>query len=377
MSVEVVSDVSALRATEVEDRDGRGVLHVGHSGRAMKIQEVTLRAPWYILRPPYVGLAPSSCIKFHTLAEPVAEMPPLGNPRVWIRYSVGAVIVSTGLVAASIGGVPGAIIGVLVSTCGAGFLRPVQDDIRRFVEKLESTECRIVLYGLGGTGKTELRRRFLRKGEFVFDGPATATPDIEWADIPVGDDPATKVRVRIFDYSGQQSSQVAGDGSGRFFGPPGDRRVHAVFFVIDHFRPISGSDGKQLSDEELLRRCTATGSQLVEERVQRNRRYLDEDHLQAVFDRSVNPENKTPRAVRVLINKKELIEAYLITEVPSSMTARDFALASYADVIDQIRTACDKYDILDFEVELISARDDDGTKSIMDAFLKRHFGRVS
>jgi hypothetical protein len=304
-------------------------------------------------------------------------MAPLGNPKVWIRYSVGAVIVTTGLVAASIGGVPGAIIGVLVSTCGAGFLRPVQDDLRRFIEKLESAECRIVLYGLGGSGKTELRRRFLRKGEFVFDGPATATADVEWADIPTGDDPPRKVRVRMFDYSGQQTSQVAGDGSGSFFGPPGDRRVHAVFFVVDHFRPIPGSDGKQLSDEELLRRCTAAGSQLVEERVQRNRRYLDEDHLQAVFDRCVNPEYKTPRAVRVLINKKELIEAYLNTEIPPSMTAVDFALCSYSDVIDQVRKACDKYDILDFAVELISARDDDGTKKILDELLKRHFGRVS
>jgi hypothetical protein len=56
--VEIAGDMSALRATEVEDRDGRGVLHAGHSGRAMKIQEVTLRETWYIVRPPYAGLAP-------------------------------------------------------------------------------------------------------------------------------------------------------------------------------------------------------------------------------------------------------------------------------------------------------------------------------
>jgi hypothetical protein len=285
--------------------------------------------------------------------------------------------VGTGVAGALLGHVPGAIVGVFVSTCGSGLLRPMQDEFRRFVEWLESTKCRILLYGLGGTGKTELRRRFLKKGDFIFGGPPTPTPDIDWADITVGKDSlAYKVRVNIFDYSGQQSSQVVGDGSPSFFGPSSDRRVHVIFFVVDHFGPILGPDHKQIPDEELVAQCAESGLKLVHERVQKNTQYLDEFHLQEVFDKVVNPEAKTPRAVRLLINKKELIGALLErSSEKNSQSVYDFAIASYADVIAQLQRACEKYNVGDFRVELTSSTDEACTAEILVSILTNHFRR--
>jgi GTPase SAR1 family protein len=292
----------------------------------------------------------------------------------WIKITCAATVPAVGIIGYFIGGPVAAVVGALVSTVGSGVFAPVREDIKQWVEHFSTPECRIVLFAHPGVGKTELRKRLLGIDGFVFGQKPTRTVSVLSKEFEAGT-PGNriKVKVSIYDYSGQKPSQFVGDYHFAFFGKPTDRRVDAVFFVVDAF-PIEFDQlsKKQITDEELIGRC-ASNAQYMTMRIAANRGYIDRWRLEEVFEKVINRRRETPVAVRLLINKIDLFRALVEKGGLGGQTVEQYVTSAYAEIIGRIQEACAKNNIGDFACELTSAATGENTKCLVDEILARHY----
>ena len=115
----------------------------------------------------------------------------------------------------------------------------------------EVPECRVLLIGLGRSGKTSIIRH-------VVTGIARverSTTHFEVYRVARQSDlGGTRYDLVMADYQGQKFSQLVVYPQFDFIGPPGDRRINAIVFVVDLFCEMRDANGDAVADRVLLER---------------------------------------------------------------------------------------------------------------------------
>ncbi len=189
----------------------------------------------------------------------------------------------------------------------------------------------------------------------------------------------TKYIVSMADYKGQKLSQITVSHPVRFFGPPGNRIINVIIFVVDLFPEwLSAEDNtrKPINDEELLQNYKQNASEKITERVVAHRQYITEYTIEQIFALSFN-ESKL-YAVKLIVNKIDLLReiidhGYLPDITLQSMTS--YVEELYKPIIEEIQKACKANNISDFSVCLISAKTGENIQKvfgdIFEAYHKR------
>jgi hypothetical protein len=106
------------------------------------------------------------------------------------------------------------------------------------------------------------------------------------------------------DYQGEKPGMAILDLSAEFAGPPTDRAINVVFFLVDLFPRLLDENGRVLGDEEILLWLQQDGGEKIGRRVSEHLDYLTAPMLQVVFASVYSPQL---RSVRLVVTKLDLV----------------------------------------------------------------------
>ena len=253
----------------------------------------------------------------------------------------------------------GPVIGALVTLLGAAAAittKPLRDRYEHWVSEnvnVYPRQCRILVYGLGRSGKTTIIRRLLTSDKPRHE-VSTRAFDVYQETLRLSLDDSRKYPVACADYKGQQPSQILVDPPENFFGLPGRRMVNVIFFVCDLF--------PELGQEELLRidaflqRYERDADALIKQRVAQHTEYVSKWSIEPVFAVAYSKTNLV--AVRLVINKLDLLRSVVARGYLPRVRHDDlleYALSLYEDTAREIRRACHVNGIDDVSVHVVSA----------------------
>lgn len=220
---------------------------------------------------------------------------------------------------------------------------------------LETPECRVLLIGLGRSGKTSLIRQ-------VLTGTSRAeqsTKIFNFYRAPrITDLGGTRFDIVLADYQGQKLSQLVIEPPVSFFGPAGDRRVNAVVFVVDLFRERRDVDGNAVSDVVLLEQYSHDTEAQIRERVEEQCKYINEFTIEVILEAVFN--RRQVCSLVLVVNKidllRVLVERGRIDGVSSS-SLEQYVSNLYAPLLSLLKEAARANEVEAlFGAYLVSAR---------------------
>ena len=180
------------------------------------------------------------------------------------------------------------LLGVLVSRLS--IIRVLGEATFRKFIGWNPRKLRILLLGLGGSGKTSIIRRLLT-GEFVYGEHSTNRFDIYEAKLQIGDSIKSSLTVSMIDHKGQQASQLFIEGPVNypgFFGLPGSRLINAVIIVVDLFPEFQNDLGQPLQEDAIVELHQVNAESLIASRVAEHLGYTTPSIIQMVFSLADN-----------------------------------------------------------------------------------------
>lgn len=258
---------------------------------------------------------------------------------------------------------------------GAIIFAPFRTRLQDFVQKNirpQSNQCRIFVFGLSRSGKTTMIRRLLTE-----DKPKSerSTDDFDVYDdnVRLGLQDPKWYSVGFTDYKGQKQSQVLQYPPEKFFGPPGNRLINVIFFVVDLF-PVKDDKGHVfLDDQELIGFCRLNAENIIQSRVQKNLDYITEHTIELVFEAAYSKQNLF--AIRLLVNKSDVLEEIISRGYIPDKNFKDmekYALNLYAVLEENIKEACKINHVKDFSTHLISAKKGEGVADVFSEILETY-----
>jgi hypothetical protein len=242
---------------------------------------------------------------------------------------------------------------------GVLLFQSVRDKLQEIAKHLftnQPPKFRILMYGLGRSGKSTIIDCFLKVDDQIVEHIRTkSTPNftIQDADITLR---ATnkKYPISVADYKGQKPAEIVTDVPESFFGFKNQRRINVILFVVDMFPEPKDDDGEIIdNDEPLIKRYKLNAVQRIKKQVDENKLYLNKFSLQPVFTVSYSKDNLI--AVRLLINKADILQEIISRGYLRNASVYDYATALYSDTIEAINSYCEENEIDDFSVRIISA----------------------
>jgi len=240
--------------------------------------------------------------------------------------------------------------------------------------------CKIYLFGHKGTGKTTLIENVLSSAAQPPTRASTEFYDCFSNAISVDSRGTKRVTIEMADYKGEKPSMIVLDLPDDFAGPKTNRRINTLFFFVDIVpRLLDETNGKPLDDDATLEWLRTDAATKIQKRIEQHHEYLSKYTLEIVFSLVYSPRLYS---VRFLINKADLMrkavsKGYL--PAVSEPNVDQFTRSLFAGIEANIAEACSANKIEDFSVHLISAKHDEGTRSmfakIIDNYCKRA-GRV-
>jgi GTPase SAR1 family protein len=253
-----------------------------------------------------------------------------------------------------IGALIGAILATVISIV-ATFFSGVQDWLESSAQ-LNPGEARVLLVGLGRSGKTSIIRQILAQ-DMPRQEKSTQEFDIYEEVIRLGLQDPDRQRVSIADYKGQKLSQITVHHPVGYFGSRGHRLINAVIFVVDLFPELLSQRGKPLQDNELIRLYEADANNRIADRVTEHMEYITRFTVEQVFSATYSRHNLF--AVRLLINKIDLLREITLRGYLSEMSEgalEKYAKNLFAPLSSKIQKACEVNNVNNYSVHLVSAK---------------------
>jgi hypothetical protein len=302
------------------------------------------------------------------------------NKRHLFGYSVvGALLTGLGAVGHAIpsltgagkGGDPWVRIVLTVLTPGisavVGIIIPqVRERIGEWVTgALNQSVCKIYLFGHRGTGKTTLIQNVLSSAEQPPALKPTEYYDCFSNTVSLDTRGKRRVKIEMADYKGEKPSTIVIDLPEDFAGPKESRKINAVLFFVDIAPRLTDEiTGEPRDDDETLKWLRSDTESKIRQRVEQHREYLSKYTLEIVFSLVYSPRLTS---VRLLINKVDLMrrlfaEGYMADAKVGNV--EEYMRSLFADIEANLKEACSVNKIDDFSVKLVSAKHDEGTRSM-------------
>ncbi|MEM7129241.1 MAG: hypothetical protein AAF702_23110 [Chloroflexota bacterium] len=253
--------------------------------------------------------------------------------------------------------------------------RPIIDNFTKRHIRPQSDKCRILLVGLGRSGKTSIIKRFL-----TVDSPqqeeSTQDFHIYEESKRIGLQDPHRYLVSIADYQGQKPSQIMVNSPSKFFGPKGNRMINTVVFVVDPFSEVRDKSGEPLEGEELIEALAHDTQKQIQERIESQLEYVTKYTIELIFSAAFSTQNLF--AVRLLINKADLLKAMIargcLPDV-DPQAAKAFMTDKYQNLINKLEQACEVNGIDDFSVHLVSAHTGENIQEVFSDIVEKYHRR--
>ncbi len=237
-------------------------------------------------------------------------------------------------------------------------------------------ECRILLIGLGRSGKTSIIRQVLTGSN---RREASTTDFAMYRARRVSDLDGAPFDLVLADYQGQKFSQLVIDRPQRFFGPRGAREINALIFVVDLFRELRDANGDAVSDYVLLEHYSQNTDAQIRERVDEQCRYINEFALEVILETTFS--RKSMCSIFLVVNKIDLLRALVDRGcipgvVPSAL--QRYVSELYAPLNGLIKEAARANGVVEsFGAYLISARTGENLATVFSEIIRRYQDSVA
>jgi GTPase SAR1 family protein len=218
--------------------------------------------------------------------------------------------------------------------------------------------CRIMMYGLNGSGKTTIIKSILSQERLGTEQP---TPNFELYEGDVTLDIGRKKQLKVIfaDYKGEKPSQIVFSDSENIVAPTGEKLINTLFFVVDVIPRLyrKGTSEIVQDDDTLARWLGQDFIGRIDKRVAEHKLYITKWNIQLLLS---NLLSKNFKSVRLLINKFDILEEASSQNLIELKYAEleIFAKGLFSDIEQEIKEACLANGIKDFAVEVISAKRD-------------------
>jgi len=218
--------------------------------------------------------------------------------------------------------------------------------------------CRIVTYGLNGSGKTTIIKSIISQERLGTELP-TSNFELYEGDLTLDIGRKKRLKVIFADYKGEKPSQIVFSDPESMVAPGGEKLINALFFVVDVIPRLyrKGTSEIVQDDNTLVQWLVQDFIGRVDKRVAEHKLYITKWNIQLLFSNLLSRHFKS---VRLLINKFDILEeasAQNLIELKHA-ELENFARGLFSDLEQEIREACMANGIKDFAVEVISAKKD-------------------
>ena len=228
-------------------------------------------------------------------------------------------------------------------------------------------KCTIYLYGLAGVGKTSLCESFGATGT---GASQTSTNDIQYHTFQkiLG---SKSLNVAVLDYPGQKHYLVTVYLPEQYAGRKRNRIINAAIFIVDIVGRRDYTGAILDTTERQLAWLQDDTEQKINQRIKEHTTYINgslEIVLASIFSLNL-------RSIRLVINKFDLIQELLKSEHivnHNNLNYVDFAKQLFEEITIEIEKACGDNNIRDFQVEVISAKNDYNTRKLLDGILNSY-----
>ncbi|MBZ5714250.1 hypothetical protein [Nannocystis pusilla] len=248
--------------------------------------------------------------------------------------------------------------------------KPWLDAVAETGQGRETPECRVLLIGLGRSGKTSLIRQ-------VLTGTTRAEQSTKTFNVyrapRVTDLGGARFDIVLADYQGQKLSQLVIDPPISFFGPPGDRRINAIIFVVDLFRERRDAVGNPVCDAVLLEQYSHDTGAQIQERVDEQCKYISEFTIEIILETTFN--RRQVCSIILVVNKIDLLRILVergCLEGVSSSNMEHYVSNLYAPLLNLLREAARANEVEGlFGAYLVSARTGENVAVAFSEILRR------
>jgi len=231
--------------------------------------------------------------------------------------------------------------------------------------------CRIYLFGATGAGKTTLIENLLAAAAAPPVHKPTEFFDLYSNRISMDARGNQHVGVEMADYKGEKQSQIM-DVSEDFAGPKDDRRINAIFFVVDAVPRRYDEKANILDDDATYEWLRTDTLAKIKQRVDEHLLYITKYSIEVVFSNVVSPQLFS---VRLVINKIDLIRRAaangLLPGIDNTSSSQ-FICNQFRTIDENIAEACRVNGITDYSVHLISAKHDEGIRAMFAGVIKSY-----
>ncbi len=240
---------------------------------------------------------------------------------------------------------------------------------------LHAQKCRVLLIGLGRSGKTSIIHRILTE-DAALQEESTNEFNIYDEVKRIGLQNPNRYIVSIADYKGQRLSQITVEHPVQFFGRPGQCLINALIFVVDLFPELTDADGRTLKDEELIELYAQDADQKITDRVSDQLEYLTKYTIEQIFTLAYSERNLM--AVKLIVNKVDLVKWLVIKGYLPDVTEEnieDYVHKLYNPMMTALENACQVNNIEGFAVHLVSAKTSEGIHQVLSEILESYHHR--
>lgn len=224
-------------------------------------------------------------------------------------------------------------------------------------EEEQEESCRVVVFGMPGSGKTTLIRKLLTHG---LPRQEKSTQKFIFHRHQILLELGQPYPVAFADYKGQAMGDIVTDAPEDFFGKKDARLINAIFFIVDLFPELPDEKENPDKFQETLKEYKDEALVKIDNWVRENQEYINKNTIEPVF--RVSRSDRTGKqlfAVRFIINKIDFFDR-IISEYETYKntvgSTTEYAKNLYANQIQALEIACKKNGVKDFSVAVISAK---------------------
>ncbi len=240
---------------------------------------------------------------------------------------------------------------------------PLQSWISKLINQ---HDCKILIYGLPGCGKTSFIRRInYLKTPNIYS--STEGIDIYQSSFTFRARNTSSIKISIADYKGSRPSQILVDPPEKFFGSKENRNINFLYFMVDLLPPRF--ETKSLTDEFVSEKEIL---EQINQRIKQNLEYISMWAIAPLLAASYSEKNL--HGIKLIINKIDIIDNLIsLGYLSESIDVKKL----YKPLIKTLINACAQNNISDnFSIHVISTKTNAGIQKLLVETIENYFNGV-